>query len=115
MSKRIKELFLERIDMKQMVEDISYAVYDKHFTEAELTDLVAFYKSPTGQKVVAEMPALFAESIARAGEAIAPKVKEIVAAAQQEQTSELTSQIDQLIKSNPKPPPKKPATTRRRH
>jgi hypothetical protein len=114
-SKRIKELFLQRIDMKQMVEDISYSVYDKHFTETELKDLVAFYGSPTGKKVIAEMPALFAESIAKAGEIIGPRVKGIIDEIEKEQTSELTKQIDALLKSAPKPPPKKRALTRRRH
>ncbi|HXD33366.1 MAG TPA: DUF2059 domain-containing protein [Pyrinomonadaceae bacterium] len=108
---RVKELFLQRVDMKKMIENISYTVYDKHFTEEELRDLVIFYKSPTGKKVVAEMPALFAESIAIAGDFIAPKVKEIVEETQKDQTTELTKQIESLIKTPP-PPAKK--TTRRR-
>src|SRR6185295_6361496 len=33
-AQHIKELFLQRIDMKRMIEEISYVVYDKHFTEA---------------------------------------------------------------------------------
>ncbi|MDQ2856193.1 MAG: DUF2059 domain-containing protein [Acidobacteriota bacterium] len=113
-SKRIKELFLQRIDMKQMVEDISYSVYDKHFTETELKDLVAFYGSPTGKKVIAEMPALFAESIAKAGEIIGPRVKGIIDEIQREQTNELSKQIDVLLKSAPKPLPKKRTPVRRR-
>ena len=115
MSRRLKELFLERIDIQQLVEEISYSVYDKHFTEPELMDLVAFYKSATGQKVVAEMPGLFAESIAKASEMISPKVKEIVDETQKEQTMQLTQQIDMLIKSAQKTPPKKTTTSRRRH
>lgn len=114
LSKRIKELFLQRIDMKQMVDDISYTVYDKHFTETELKDLVAFYGSATGKKVIAEMPALFAESIAKAGEVIGPRIRGIIDEIEKEQTNELEKQIDALLKSAPKPPPKKRAATRRR-
>lgn len=116
-SKRIKELFLKRIDMKQLVEDVSYATYDKHFTEAELTDLVAFYKSATGRKVIAEMPALFAESIQKAGEIIAPKVREIVAETQKDEANDITKEVELLIKTMPKTPPakKKQAAVRRRH
>jgi hypothetical protein len=115
MSKRLRQLFLEHIDMKQMVEDISYSVYDKHFSEAELADLLAFYKSATGQKVIAEMPGLFAESIAKASEMISPKIKEIVEETQKVQTQELTQQIDMLIKSTKKTPAKKSTPSRRRH
>jgi hypothetical protein len=38
-------------------------VYQKHFTKGELEALVAFYSSPTGQKVLREMPAILAESM----------------------------------------------------
>jgi uncharacterized protein len=31
-------------------------IYDKHFTEDEIKDLLEFYGSPLGQKVAAEMP-----------------------------------------------------------
>ena len=31
-------------------------IYDKHFSEDEIKDLLEFYGSPTGQKVAAEMP-----------------------------------------------------------
>jgi hypothetical protein len=113
-ARRIKELFLQRIDMKQLVEDISYAVYDKHFTEAELSDLVAFYSSPTGKKVVAETPALFAESIAKAAELIAPRVKQIVEETSKDQTNELEQEVQQLLKTKPSTTAKKPAS-RRRH
>lgn len=113
LAQRIKELFLQRIDMKQMVEEISYTMYDKHFSEGELRDLVAFYQSETGKKVVQEMPALYAEAIAKAGELIAPKVKEIVEQSQREQTSKLELEIQQLVKTPAKPPAKKPATRRR--
>lgn len=112
-AQRIKELFLKRIDMKQLVDDITYAVYDKHFTEAELRDLVAFYSSPTGRKVVVETPALFAESIAKAGELISPKVKEIVEETSKDQTNELEAEVQQLLKTKPKPTPKKPTTRKR--
>jgi hypothetical protein len=36
-------------------------IYDKHFTEDEIKDLLEFYGSPTGQKVAAEMPKITRE------------------------------------------------------
>lgn len=111
-AQHLKELFLARIDMKQIVEDISYSSYDKHFTEAELKDLAAFYRSDTGQKVIKEMPALFAESIARAGELISPKLKDIVDDAERSETADLTKEIEKLLQTAPKAPGKKRATRR---
>lgn len=37
--------------------------YQKHFTKADITALTAFYMSPTGQKLLREMPAIMAESM----------------------------------------------------
>ena len=36
-------------------------IYDKHFTEDEIRDLLEFYGSPLGQKVAAEMPKISRE------------------------------------------------------
>ena len=41
-------------------------VYAKHFTEQELKELVAFYKSPLGQKMLKEEPVALDESLKRA-------------------------------------------------
>lgn len=38
------------------------AIYRKHFTEAELKQLIAFYQSPVGKKSLDTMPAIFQES-----------------------------------------------------
>src|ERR1700719_2293296 len=37
-------------------------IYDKHFTEDEVKDLLEFYGSPLGQKVAAEMPKIGREA-----------------------------------------------------
>jgi hypothetical protein len=42
-------------------------IYASHFTEAELKQLLAFYQSPLGQKVIAEEPKTADESMAMAG------------------------------------------------
>lgn len=39
------------------------SVYQKHFTKGDIDHLVAFYSTPTGQKLLREMPAITAESM----------------------------------------------------
>jgi uncharacterized protein len=41
-------------------------IYAKHFTEQELKDLVTFYKTPLGQKMLREEPIAVEESLKRA-------------------------------------------------
>jgi hypothetical protein len=38
-------------------------VYQKHLTKGDIDALVAFYSSPTGEKMLREMPALMGESM----------------------------------------------------
>lgn len=38
-------------------------VYQKHFTKGDVDALVVFYSSPTGQKVLREMPAIMGEAM----------------------------------------------------
>lgn len=77
-NKRFRELFKQKVNFAQLMDDISYSLYGKYFTESELSDLVAFYKSPTGKKTIEVMPQLFAESMAKTSDALLPKVREII-------------------------------------
>ncbi len=48
--------------------DITAKVYAEHFTEAELKDMLTFYQSPLGRKMVVEEPKVVNEAMTRAGE-----------------------------------------------
>jgi uncharacterized protein len=48
-------------------------VYAQNFTVAEMKDLIAFYRSPTGQKLLARTPAITQQSMA-AGQQFAVKL-----------------------------------------
>jgi hypothetical protein len=47
--------------LKSMINEDMVGLYDKHFTEAEIKDFIAFYQSPSGQKFLTETPALTGE------------------------------------------------------
>ena len=47
--------------------DQTARIYASHFTEAELKNILAFYQSPVGRKMVAEEPKALDESMANAG------------------------------------------------
>jgi len=56
-------------------------LYAKHFTEAELDELLAFYRSPIGRKTNETMPGLMQESmelVATESQSSIPKIKERV-------------------------------------
>jgi hypothetical protein len=58
-------------------------VYEKHFTEAEIDELIRFYASPLGRRFVAKQPALAQESMLAArtfGQQVAQRAMQQLAA-----------------------------------
>lgn len=55
--------------VKQQLIDAVVGIYAKHFTDNEIRQLIRFYGTPLGQKIIRTMPAIARESMA-AGEAV---------------------------------------------
>lgn len=73
----------KRYDVDRVNEQL-VALYDKHYTDEEIRNLLQFYGSPLGQKVAAESPKIFRE-IQEATRAEAAKaVKDALQEAKQE-------------------------------
>jgi hypothetical protein len=100
-SKRLRELFAKQIDFTQIVEDISYELYSKYFTEAEVRDLVAFYKSPTGKKSIGVSPKMFAESMSITAERIKPKVLAIMEELTKEESERIRKELQARTSKQP--------------
>jgi hypothetical protein len=94
--KQFKDLLAQRIDLTKLVEEIISEVYDQYFSEEDLRNLVAFYKSATGQKAIAVMPQLFSESMRKTSERVLPVVQEIAKQIAQEQQKELVTNSKQV-------------------
>lgn len=76
-TKRFRELIHEKLDWTQLVEQLMYPIVDKYYTEDDLKNLIAFYKSPTGKKVLQVMPQMMTDIMVRSNELIKPKFDEI--------------------------------------
>lgn len=98
-SRRFDEKFLKAIDFQEFIEISSYPLYDKFFTEAELKDLLAFYKTSTGQKLNAVMPQLAGEAMRLSNEYLLPKINDVIAQL-------IKEDAEKLKKSPPAPKPK---------
>jgi hypothetical protein len=61
MNKMMDEMY-KNMPWDEML-DSTVPVYQKHFTKGDINALVTFYGTPTGQKVVREMPAITAEAM----------------------------------------------------
>jgi uncharacterized protein len=70
--------FMSEVRPESLI-DLIVPIYAKHFEEAELDELIAFYASPIGRKTVERLPAITAESMSVGqawGEAIAKRAIE---------------------------------------
>ncbi len=60
-NRRFLGVIKQRFDLGQLLEELTVPIYSKHFTESELRELIAFYRSPIGQKVAFVLPKLAGE------------------------------------------------------
>ena len=88
MSKRFQEELNRELDFAKVVEEINYPLLDKFFTEAELKDLIAFYKSPTGQKAISLQPQIYTEATTRLNAVLIPAMQKVMKKVTDEETAE---------------------------
>jgi hypothetical protein len=82
-AERFRALFNERINFSTIIETVYPPLYDKTFSEAELRQMVAFYRTPVGRKSIEVMPSLMQEAAVGIEGAVRPLsiglIQEIVA------------------------------------
>lgn len=67
---KVDQLFdgiFQGLPIDEMVDAI-VPIYQKHLTKADLAAVTAFYSSPSGQKILHELPAIMSESMQAGGE-----------------------------------------------
>lgn len=67
------EQLIEAIPVADMMDDM-VPVYQKHLTKADVDAMIGFYSTPTGQKILREMPAMAAEGM----QALQPRMRKIL-------------------------------------
>ncbi len=67
-------------------------VYQKHWTKADVDAMVAFYSTPTGQKMLKELPATMAEAM----QAITPIMRKRMDA----MTERVHQEVAQMVKDS---------------
>jgi hypothetical protein len=70
--------FAKSVDVGAVFESVYVPLYDRHFDAAELREIVAFYRSPTGRKTLSVMPALMDEGLRASLPVLQPRVMALV-------------------------------------
>ena len=82
-------LSIFRDNQAALIADVGQ-IYEKNFTAAELRDVLAFYRTPTGKKFTKTMPAVAQESMQvgqRWAQSITPKLAERIKARAQKEAN----------------------------
>jgi uncharacterized protein len=67
------EKMIESVPISDMMDDM-IPVYQKHLTKSDVDAMIGFYATPTGQKILREMPAMAAEGM----QALQPRMRKIM-------------------------------------
>jgi hypothetical protein len=80
---RLREL-MGQLNITEIQHDVNVRVYAKYLNEADLENLVAFYKTPSAQKYIAAVPQLSREVMQAGAEKIGPRIVAIMQQVQEE-------------------------------
>src|ERR1700722_3817617 len=89
---------MKDMPMDAMLDDM-IPIYQRHFSKTDIDAMSTFYASPTGQKMMREMPALTSESM------------QASYARMQKQMDTIRQRAEQIVKEDQEKPKSAPATT----
>jgi len=68
----------ERIDFQELMQTVVMPIYDRHFDEQDLREMVAFYRTPAGRTAVSLLPQITQETMQGVTEKLQPKLLDLV-------------------------------------
>jgi len=96
--RRISEESMKNFPVDGMLDDM-IPIYQKHLTQADVDAMIAFYSSPTGKKLMQEMPQIMQEALQASNTRI------------QKQMADAMQRIDAMMKEEEQKPQGNPAPT----
>jgi uncharacterized protein len=82
---RMSEELIKDMPIDGMLDDM-VPVYQRHLTKTDVDAMVGFYSTPTGQKILGEMPAMTAEGM----QAMQPRLRQVM--------DEVSEKIDKMAR-----------------
>jgi len=95
-AKVAQDFLNDKAQITELSEEVIYHIYDKAFTESELKELIAFYRTPTGQKAARFLPGLSSEVQKDFGQVIQLKLNDLLQPKIQMETEQLKQQIKDI-------------------
>jgi len=93
----MSDRLLRSMPIDGMLDDM-IPVYQKHLTKSDVDAMVAFYSTPTGQKILGQMPAMAAEGM----QAMQPRLRKMM--------DETTDKIEKMAEEETQKQDEKPSS-----
>jgi hypothetical protein len=94
--------FLKDMPFDGMLDDM-IPVYQKHLTKTDVDAMIGFYSTPTGQKILGEMPSITGEGM----QAMQPRLRKMI--------DEATARMDRMAKQESEKQDSKPSSDTKKH
>ncbi|HEX7455946.1 MAG TPA: DUF2059 domain-containing protein [Candidatus Nanoarchaeia archaeon] len=98
--KRMKVKITEAMPLNELINDVYYPVFSKHFTVAEVKELTAFFESPIGRKFISATPTAMQEAMSIMNEKYTPQIQKIGVKVAEEELKKVKPEIEKLQKKN---------------
>jgi hypothetical protein len=98
--KRMKVKIAEVMPLNELINNVYYPAFSKHFTIEEIKEVTAFYETPTGQKFISTTPTVMQESATIMNEKYAPQLQKIGDKIAEEELKKIKPDIEKLQKKN---------------
>ena len=98
--KRMKVKIAEVMPLNELINNVYYPAFSKHFTVAEIKELTAFYESPIGQKFISTAPTVMQESTTIMNEKYIPQLQKIGSKIAEEELKKIKPDIEKLQNKN---------------
>lgn len=93
LNKKFRDELKKELDFAKVIEEVNYQLLDKYFTESELKDLIAFYQTPTGQKVISVQPKLHKDASAKLNAVLMPAIQRVIRRTTSNEIDEMIEKI----------------------
>lgn len=99
--KLAKDFLADTDQLNKISEEVIFKLYDTTYTEVELTEAIAFYKTSTGRKTAAFLPALSAEAQKGFIAQVIPKLQSVIEPVSEAETTKLKQKITEMKAKKP--------------
>jgi uncharacterized protein len=92
---RIKDVLWRELPFSELLDRVYYPVFDKHFDEAELRQIIAFYQTDTGRKLAEVTSSLRTESALAVKALYGKRLEEETKSILEDELKTISSQLGQ--------------------